>query len=249
MLQTRQAEEPGERQPPVRHRHERHVHRHEKQEHDGQHRPGEVLEHPLDRSAEGQDEDDRDDERRRDPRLGGLIRRARHAAHPRAEQCCGRAAGQGRPSELEEAHEGIERGPEARARLEPHDAAVNRFAGIERVADRLEIEDDLQDDRDARDQEDRRRVLDRRGRTDQPFATADRRRRHHGAGADHLEQVAAAEGQRSGEIRHVPAGQLAVVGWKCASRVLGSHMGRGSVSKQSQGLTADLLFCRACRNA
>ena len=67
-----------------------------------------------------------------------------------------RAAGERRPAKLEEAHERVEPGPELRSRPQAHDAAVDRLAGVERVADRLEIEDHLQDDRDAGNQEDGR---------------------------------------------------------------------------------------------
>ena len=44
--------------PPVRHRHERDVDGDEKQEHHAEHRPGEVLEHPLDGAAEREDQHD-----------------------------------------------------------------------------------------------------------------------------------------------------------------------------------------------
>ncbi len=156
--------------------------------------------------------DDADDQRGGDPGLRGLIGRARHAAHPGAEQRRRGAAGERRPAELEEAEDGVEAGPEVRPGPEPHDAAVDRLAGVERVADRLEVEDDLQHDRDGGDQEDRRRVLDRRGRPDQPFAAADRGRRHDRARADHLEQVADAERRRRRQVGDVPARQLAVIG-------------------------------------
>ena len=42
----------------MRERHERDVDRDQKQENDREHRPREVLEHPLDRAAEGQDDHD-----------------------------------------------------------------------------------------------------------------------------------------------------------------------------------------------
>ena len=169
--------------------------------------------------------DDDEDQAGGDPGLRGLIGRARHAAHPGAEERRRGAAGQRRPAELEEADERVEPGPELRPRLEPHDAAVDRLAGVERVADRLEVEDDLQHDRDGRDQEDGRRVLDRRGRPDQPFAAADRRRRHDRARADHLEQVAGAERRRRGQVRDVPARQLAVVGRERAAPRTGAAAG------------------------
>ena len=101
--------------------------------------------------------DDDEDEAGGDPGLRGLIGRARHAPHPGAEQRRRGAAGERRPAELEEADQRVEAGPELRPGLEPHDAAVDRLAGVERVADRLEVEDDLQHDRDRRDQEDRGR--------------------------------------------------------------------------------------------
>ena len=70
-----------------------------------------------------------------------LIGRAGHPSHPGAEQRRGGAAGERRPAELEEPEDRVERRPEPRPRLEPHDAAVDRLARVERVADGLEIED------------------------------------------------------------------------------------------------------------
>ena len=55
---------PEERLPPVGGGHEGDVDRDQEQEHDGQHRPGEVLEHPLDGAAEGQDEHHGEDQAR-----------------------------------------------------------------------------------------------------------------------------------------------------------------------------------------
>ena len=49
---------PGERLPPVRQRDERDVDGEQEQEHHAEHRPGEVLEHPLDGAAERQDQHD-----------------------------------------------------------------------------------------------------------------------------------------------------------------------------------------------
>ena len=210
--QTGEAEEAEEGLAPVRQRHEGHVDRQQEQEHHRQHRPGEVLEHALDGAAEGQNGDDEEDEAGGDPRLRDLIRSARHAAHPRAEERGRGAAGERRPTELEESDERVEPGPELRPRPQAHDAAVDRLAGVERVADRLEIEDDLQDDGDGGDEEDGRRVLDCCRRTDQPLAAADRRRRHDRARPDHFHQVARAERQWRGKIRDVPARQRAVVG-------------------------------------
>ena len=212
LRESREAEEAEERLAPVRHRHECHVDRYQEQEHHRQHRPGEVLEHPLDGAAERKDGDDEEDEPGGDPRLRGLIRRARHAAHPRAEERRRGAAGERRPAELKESDERVEPGPEPRARPQPHDAAVDRLAGVERVANRLEVEDDLQDDGDGGDEEDRGGVLDRCRRTDQPLAAADRRRRHDCARPDHFHQVARTERQRRGQIRDVPARQRAVIG-------------------------------------
>ena len=155
LRQPGEAEEARERLPPVRERHERDVDGDQKQEHHAEHRPGEVLEHALDGAAERQDQHDEDNQRGGDPGLRRLIGRARHAAHPRAEQRRRGAARERRPTELKEADDGVEASPEPRPRPEPHDAAIDRLAGVERVANRLEVEDHLQDDRDRGDQKDR----------------------------------------------------------------------------------------------
>ncbi len=212
LRQAREAEESQECLAPVRHRHERDVDGQQKQEHHRQHRPCEVLEHALDGAAEGQDQDDEDDEAGGDPALQRLIGRARHASHPCTEERRRGAAGKRRPPELEEPHEGVERRPELRARLEAHDAAVDRLAGVERVSDRLEVEDDLQDDGDGGDEKDRRRVFDRRGRSDQPLAAADGRRGHDGAGPDDLEEIARVERWRRRAGRQHPSAE-ARRGW------------------------------------
>ena len=56
-------------------------------------------------------------------------------------------------------------------------------------------------------------VLDRRRRADEPFAAADRRRRHDRAGPDHLQQVAHAERRRRRQIADVPRRQQTVA-WR-----------------------------------
>ena len=197
---------------PMRHRHERDVDREQKQEHHAEHRPGEVLEHALDGAAERKDQDDEQNQAGGDPGLRRLIGRARHASHPRPEQRRRGAPGERRPAELKEANHGVEGGPELRPRLEAHDAAVDGLAGVERVANGFEIEDDLQQDGDRRDQEDRRRVLDRRGRTDEPLAAANRRRRHDGARPDDLEEIARVERRRRRQVGDIPARKFAVAG-------------------------------------
>ena len=58
LRQAGEAEEAPEGLPPVRQRHERDVDDEQEQEHDAEHRPGEVLEHPLDGAAEREDQDD-----------------------------------------------------------------------------------------------------------------------------------------------------------------------------------------------
>ena len=163
----------------------------------------------------------------RDPGLRRLVGRARHAAHPRAKQRRRGAARQRRPAKLEEAEDRVEHRPELRTGLEAHDAAVDRFARVERVADGLEIEDHLQADGDGRDEEDRRRVLHRGGRSDEPLAAADRGGGHDGARADNGHQVAQAERRRCRQLRHVPARQRAVIGWKIG--VSGLSGGGGDV--------------------
>ena len=196
----------------MRHRHERNVDGEQKQEDDGEHRPREVLEHALDGAAKREDEHDEENQPGRDPGLRRLVGRARHAPHPGAEQRRRRAASERRPSELKESDHGVKGRPELGPGLEPHDAAVDRLAGVERVANRLEVEEDLQQDGNRRDQENRRRILDRGGRADEPFAAANRRRGHDRAWPDDLEEVARAKGRRRRQIGNIPARELAVTG-------------------------------------
>ena len=131
----------------------------------------------------------------RDPSLRGLVRRARHPPHPGREQRRRRAPGQGRPPELEEADDGVEARPEASARAQAHDPAVDGLAGVERVADALQVEEDLEHDGDGGDEEDVGAVFDRGRRPHQPLAAADRRGGHDRARPDDLHGVADAEGQ------------------------------------------------------
>ena len=149
-----------------------------------------------------------------DPPLRRLVGRARHAAHPGREQRGRRAAGQGRPPELEEAEHGVEARPEPSARAQAHDAAVDGLAGVERVADALQVEEHLQHDGHGGDEEDVGAVLDRGRRPHQPLAAADRSGGHDRARADDLHGIAHAEGQRGGQLGDVPGGQCAVVGRK-----------------------------------
>ena len=82
-----------------------------------EHRPGEVLEHPLDRAAEGEDQDDGDDERRWRSRPACAWSGAPGMRPIQAPNSVAAAlpASAGQP-ELEEPEDGVERRPRTAAR-------------------------------------------------------------------------------------------------------------------------------------
>ena len=183
-----------------------------------EHRPGEVLEHPLDGAAEGQDQHDGEDQRvaiqawrapgRARPACGPS--RPRTATPPRCRPGPASRAGRTRA--------GSRSPPRTAARAQPHDPAVDGLARVERVADAFEVEEDLQHDGDGRDQEDVGAVLDRGRGPHQPFAAADRRGGHDRARPDDLQGVAEPEGRRRRQLRDLPGGQRAVVRGQGARR-------------------------------
>src|SRR6266508_102996 len=168
------------------------------------HEPFGVFERSLDLFPK-QQQGQRGEERRITPELDQCrLLGTGDAADLRGGDC---RRGGGRPpgpAQLDESEDRPEPAPEHRPPLGAHEAAHDRFAGVERVARSFFVEDPLEQDRSCSNPQQRRRELGCDSWPDEPLAAANRDAEDDRPRSSHAERVLEVVGRWGVEFRHFP---------------------------------------------